>query len=115
MHSRRQGVNWEHNKKIDRRCDQDKRDHGVDKIADRELAAVDLKGDRGKIWFPYNRGDKRRNQILDERGNHSAECHPNDDADCHINDVATHRKLLEALHSFPYFPRIGLPGATKAR
>ena len=68
VHSYRQGVNWEHNKKIDRRCDQDKREHGVDKIADRELAAVDLKGNRGKIWFPYNRGDKRRNQILALRG-----------------------------------------------
>jgi hypothetical protein len=49
MHSRRQGVNWEHNKKIDRRCDQDKRDHGVNKIADRELAIIECKDNRREV------------------------------------------------------------------
>jgi hypothetical protein len=99
MHSCRQGVNWENNKKIDRCRDQEKRDHGVNKIADGELAAVDCKDKRREVWLPYNRSDKRSDQILDERGNHRAECHSDDDADRHINDVATHQKLLEALHS----------------
>ena len=64
MHSCRQGVNWEHNKKIDRRCDQDKRDHGVNKIADRELAIIECKDNRREVWLPYNRGDERSDQIL---------------------------------------------------
>jgi hypothetical protein len=41
MHSCREGIDRQHDKKIDRCCDEEKLGHGVNKIPDKELATID--------------------------------------------------------------------------
>jgi hypothetical protein len=43
MHTCGQGVNWQYNEEVNRCSDEEKRDHGINEIANRKFATVDRK------------------------------------------------------------------------
>src|ERR1700730_1201655 len=59
-HSGENRVHRQHDEEIYGGSDQDKRDQRVDKVANRELAAVNRELDRREIRFPNNGRDERR-------------------------------------------------------
>src|SRR5215472_8106212 len=95
------------------RCDDDKRDHGVDHVAVLERALVDGKGQIAEVRSREKGSDERGEQVLDERLHHRAEGRANDDANCQVDHVAPQQECPESGHdrsSFSPSLRTSAPG-----
>src|SRR5581483_4789893 len=95
-HSRHQGINRRDYEEIDRCCNQEKRNCGIDEVTDRKIAAVNGEANGGEVGLAHQRGYKRSEKIFSEGSNHASESSPDNDAYGKVNHIAAKDKLLKS-------------------
>ena len=95
-HAGHERIHRHHHKKVHGRADHQERDHGVDEIADRELASVHFKGQGGKVLLPRDGRNQRRQQVFHQRFDDRAKRAADHHRYGQIDHVSAHEELPEA-------------------
>lgn len=110
MVGKSQAVHRHYYQEEDHSRDDEERDHRVYELSDAEDAVVDLEGDAREIRLSAYRGDQRRNEILDQRGDEDSESQTYHHGDRQIHQISPEKKVPElpyhALHP-PFFTCTG--------
>ena len=96
-HPCHKGVHRKHDENIDCGGNEHERQECVDEIADQKFAAMDFKGDGGKIGLTGNGGDQRCDQIFHKCGDDGPKSRAHDDCYGEVQNVAAKQELPEAL------------------
>src|SRR5581483_4731284 len=84
-----------------------KREQGVEEVADREVRAVQVEPESGEARLSDERRDQRRDQILHEGVHHRGERGADDDRDGEVDDVPARDELCEAFEHACLFSKSG--------
>jgi hypothetical protein len=95
VHARDQGVDRQDHEKVDRCCNQEERDAGVDELADGKRCPANGELDIRIILFADDQGDQRREESLGQLGDDSAESGADDHAYGHIHNISTQDEFLK--------------------
>lgn len=91
-----QSGEWQDKEKVDGGRNEDESDHGIQKIAVSDFAAVNGEDQCGKIRLAHNGGQQRIDNVLHQRIDDGSEGRADYDGDSKVNYVATQKKIAES-------------------